>query len=815
MKTGVKAQLASIAILVLLLLTSMAPLTQTAIAGEGEGVEVNVSLGEDSYSLELYTKGYNENLTNMYLDSYLKATRDMVNGYIKAWFMSENLTEFSASSKGYMDFEATNTTFSLSWMNELAASFMLNSSIIDPNSPQAMLPTSIYLLLKADMQMDMETNETDATMKLSLKPNITDGLPYVLNSIGIPLPMVTGDFALWLNITLDSYTNMQQNVTKGKVSIYIDFETGNPAADAQLAAMIQSGLVMFLNEQMLKNMLESMGIVDPSVTLEMNLMPGDSSIFYIEIEYEGKIAQANMGPIGGGQAPVDTGNLTSIIKTPSFTPVENDVRSTVEWSLSIESTATTGIQYNLTIDGYIKGNYTAPEAVLTTGELEAWAKVDNGNYEIYIRMGSSYTSPVTGLLTAKEIGYILYAILPEGTPITFNFDTSGYVMVVDTSMSPPQEVDTLTFSAGDLSKPLPLDNLGIIYGDTIIDTSGGVLTIVSSEVVELDYDAAALVDGIDAQAPGVKINIGARSVAVQDFIVSLDPNGDMDSEASVNIRTGSVVDDALSLEVMDKGDAEQLIDTGKYTVVGTPLKAQGLVQGEAEVSLNIDPGAGNVKIIKITDDGQVEVIENVVQSTSKVRFTTDSFSTFIPVVEKEVAEETTTTTTEETTTTTTQETTTTTATKETTTTPTTTQETTTETETIPIETEETTTTPTATTTTTTPTPTQTETTQTQTEEATTTTEETTTPTRTIPRPGATTTEQQTTETTPSPTQTQTEAQKPQEEQREQQPSPQPPPEESPTATQSPPKEEGRINPVLIGVAALIIIIIAAVVLLRR
>ena len=822
MKPRLKAQLAGIAVLALLLLTSMSPLAQTAMAGEGEGVEVNVNLGEDSYSLELYAKGYSENLTNVYLDSYLKATSDMINGYIKAWATTENLTEFSASSKGYLDLEAANTSFSLAWMNELSASFTINSSMIDSSSPEKMLPTTLYLLIKAETQMDMETNETSASMKLALKPNVSQGLPYVLNAIGVPLPVAAGDFALWLNVTLDTYTNMQDNITKGTIGVYIDFETGNLAADAQLATMIQMGLSMYINQQMIESIIESMGVVNPTVNLDMNLMPGDASVFYIKIEYQGKIAPANMSSIIGGQTPIEPGNITSVIQTPSFTPIESEVKATVEWSLTIESTEATGGQYNVTIDGYIKGNYTAPETTLTKGQMEAWAKINNGNYEVYFKTESQYMSPVTGLLAAKETGNVLFGILPEGTPVTFNFQTSGDVMVVDTSKTPPQEVKTITFEAGDLTGPFPLDNLGVIYGNTIIDTSGGVLTIVSDNLVQLDYDAAALVDAINAQAPGVMIHMGAKSTTLQDFIVSLDPNGDQAPEASANIRTGSIVGETLALEIMDRGEAEQLIDTNKYTVAGTPLKAQGLIQGEAEVTLQVDPGAGNVKVIKITDDGQAKVIENVVQTGSKIRFTTDSFSTFIPVVEKG-AEETTTTT--QTTTTTTQETTTTTTTQETTTqtreTTTTTQETTTtttETETGE-ETTTTTTSPTTTTTTTTQTTTTTtpETTTQETSQETT----TTTTTRTLTRPGATTTTQQ--ETTQSPTQasptettTQTQQeQKPQEEQKEQEATqqPQPAPEEqSPTQAE---EEGGSINPVVLGVAALIIIVIAAVVLLRR
>ncbi|MEB3861806.1 MAG: hypothetical protein GSR84_06265 [Desulfurococcales archaeon] len=813
MKPRLKAQLAGIAVLALLLLTSMSPLAQTAMAGEGEGVEVNVNLGEDSYSLELYAKGYSENLTNVYLDSYLKATSDMIDGYIKAWATTENLTEFSASSKGYLDLEAANTSFSLTWMNELSASFTINSSMIDPSSPEKMLPTTLYLLIKAETQMDMETNETSASMKLALKPNVSQGLPYVLNAIGVPLPMATGDFALWLNVTLDTYTNMQDNITKGTIGVYIDFETGNLAADAQLATMIQMALSMYINQQMVESIIESMGVVNPTVNLDMNLMPGDASVFYIKIEYQGKIAPTNTSSIVGGQAPIEPGNITSIIQTPSFTPIEAEVRATVEWGLSIESTETGDGQYNVTIDGYIKGNYTGPETTLTKGQMEAWAKINNGNYEVYFKTESQYTSPVTGLLAAKEIGNVLFGILPEGTPVTFNFQTSGDVMVVDTSKTPPQEVKTITFEAGDLTGPFPLDNLGVIYGNTIIDTSGGVLTIVSDNLVQLDYDAAALVDAINAQAPGVMIHMGAKSTTLQDFIVTLDPNGDQAPEASANIRTGSIVGETLALEIMDRGEAEQLIDTNKYTVAGTPLKAQGLIQGEAEVTLQVDPGAGNVKVIKITDDGQVKVIENIVQTGSKIRFTTDSFSTFIPVVEKE-AEETTTT---QTTTTTTQETTTTTTTQETTTqtreTTTTTQETTTtttETETG----EETTTTASPTTTTTT------QETTTTTQETTTqeTTQETTTPTttRTLTRPGATTTTQQETAQTSPTTTTQTQQeQKPQEEQKEQETTqqPQPAPEEqSPTQAE---EEGGGINPVVLGVAALIIIVIAAVVLLRR
>ena len=810
--------------LLLLILSMGAPL---AYAQAQEPLEIDATMTRNSFRIEFNRSGYSENLTGVNLDLSLTAGSGEIQGMLNGWLTASNLSEASARLYGYMTLEATNTTLDQELYNELELNFEINSTVINPDMPEQMLPTKVKLITYiAATTEGVNVTSTDTSLKVYL--NISGGLQYVLSSIGVPLP-VQGDFALWLNLTSSTFTNMTANHTEGDIGIYLDFETGNTAVDGQLAAMIAQFLPMFLTEDTVRAILESMGVVDPQFTFNQGLDPADPSVVYIEISYSGHINPAMIGSITGVEVP--TQNITELASIPAITPLGELASLNLEWELNVASTQINDTHYNVTFDGGISGNYTLLEEESSQGSLEVQVSIHDGNYDIHIAFGSSYESPITGILAIRLLLEVLNVMTPQGTPITVNFNTQD-VAVLDTSTTPPTQINTLTVhtQSPDFDK---VRTLGVSYDNTIMTFKEWGLYIVSDGVAVIDLNAASMADNITAEAPGVEIKIGTGAAVTRDLPVSLKYG---DEKAEVTLHTQSILNSTVSMKILDRGEAESIVGS-KYNVIGTPLEGAGLINGTATIRLKIDYYGEGVKVLKITDDGQIIEIQDVEVGTDYVEFTTNSFSKFIPVVEKTPTETTTTTTTTETTTTKTTRTTTettetttettetttttpshttTTETTETTTTTTTTETTTETTRTTTTETSETTTTEvTGTTTTKTTTTKTTETTETTETPGTTTSTQPSATTKTITRtltkpPRTTTTLTKTsgpgvTSVTPSgtTTTTMTTTEKPG------------PVMKEGTTTTTTTAQEGLNKKLMIGVVALIIIALLAVILLRR
>ncbi len=776
----------TVMLVVMLLLPLAAPIIYMQPAREP--IKLDVTIDDDMYSIIFQKSGYMENATNVTLNGRLYVDNSNIDGSLEGWVITQNMTNLTLSHTGDLVSKVSPTLTYVKTSGTLYLETTVNSSLISqaPNLEEKMLPTTLYLEYMIESSI-YNINRTETSSDLSLKINISDGLPYVTSSLNMSILATEGDFALWLNLSIESSTDREANITSGRVDIRLDMETGVPAADAQIVTMISTFAPLFLNENTIKNMLQGI-VVDPEINLDYGLVPGDSSQFYITITYSGKIPPeitTPQQPIMPGTMPINMtipSGIQNIIRTPNIATTE-PANISLAWAFNLDSNNIGDNYYNLSFTGSLTGEI-EQEAITTPFKFEAKCSLDNGYYDVYVNFESSQENPVAGLLAMKTVGGILYTLLPEGTPIEISIDTKGDVRVLDTSTRPPKEVSKITLFARSMEGRFPLDSLAIAYGNTIIDTTGGGLTIVADEIVKLDTSVIAQIDEIKVEGPGIEVPVG-NAIVIDHLIFNIDSNKDSVADAMVLIEQNSTLTGTLKLEVLSKDKAQDLIDIDKYEIVGTPLGASGLVNGTAKITLALDSPQTNVKILKVTESGVVELTPTRV-SGAVVEFETDSFSSFIPVVEKSPQETTTETTTQTQTTTTTKTTETTETMTETTETTTTTQTTqTTQTTTTEKTTETTTqtrTTTTGTTTTettiTTPTETKTTTTKTTTEKTTTTGGETTgTQTQSPTQTGETkTTEEKTTETT---------------------------------------MKEGGINPIVIGVVALVIIIAAALYILRR
>ncbi|MEB3780505.1 MAG: hypothetical protein GSR85_09815 [Desulfurococcales archaeon] len=716
-------------ILLSIILLSITPIQSTAEISEAN---IRYSATRDSYNVTAVVSGYNKTLENVTATIYLSAspTDFKLNADIDT--LTSNFTSLNITGTGNMSTRQINDTVVVETLNKFLLMTRVNSSALSMGGAieeYEMLPLTISIDKLYTRTIQRGLNYTNTSIVVNALFNLSKGLNYL--PIPAPIPL-KGDLALAINSSIKSI--IINNSIEFNMDLQLESKSGVQAVDVILINMLYQMVSLYLTEDMLRQMLLSMGIEIDDISLNIEQSKDDPRVLIISIYFKGKQLVTTQPMPNMGQMPSMQFNLT---EAPFTFITTSPFNSSASWSYNLTSYSISESIYAVNITVTAEGEASSPitqEGFIES--LEINATIDKG----YYRVDVSCSGKGNPLASFNMLMSILRASLESNLTESIKLDiTTKDISLLDTSQMPARElIGTIILTKDNIP-----ESVGVSYDDTILSIHDKTLKASSTSTIEADLSLIASVKDAIVEAPGFMIKTRTPAIAARDFNLEIMYGSE---RAEVNINRGTVISGETLFKIVDRDLAVSYAEGANKRVIGTPLEVNGIMDGELEIGLLLDEivEPEKVSILEVKPDGTIVIIKDVEIRNGKAYFNTSSFSVFIPVTEVEetggVVTTTTTTTTEETTETTTKTTITETETEETTT-PTTTETRETTTTTIEEITE-----------TTTETTTETKETTTTTE----TTEKTTEITYTAPTTGTTTTEAATTkprETTPTATTT--------------------------------------------------------------
>ncbi len=593
-------------LLALIALSAGAPvLAQQTGAAELEGY-----VGEQNYTVTYTIAGYSPSLENITLDFYGEATGNAITGYIDGVMKTQNKTMVVDAVVEYRT-TVTVDGYSLQSLSDVDASLNL---IVDLTQMQANQTTpfpvdklNLSIAVTSSSNTTGDVNETYTSTSATVKLSLVDGMQII--GFG------QGDIVMDLYLDQDSYSNMANRTQHLEGTFIIDFNSGNPFVDNQLAAFLYQMLAQVNLSQAISNTLETANatIINLEVSLTLDAANAAIKIEY-DIRYQGPetltipgFSKANM------QHDIGSMPFTNMtMQTPLAVPVEP-----LNFSMSTYMEVST-IDSGLGYDYKFTGNLTVESSknmLAYTGidHVGVDGHVDNGSYSIIITVAGS--DPYTA---APLIKGLIDASIGAGTPVNVTITTGPNVTVYEVTSNGLEPLTSKTYTS---QGPLAIV---VEVGGTLVEASNDTIRISGTGPVSVPAMAFMAYDSLESNTSVVKANIPEPMMLAAAYNISF-------SSVSVELDKGSILHPGAEIRVLTIDEANASLTGLGYAAAGPGIAVNG-VDGSGIVVIDLDTIPDGLVVVRVLHNGTIQELDYTVVD-GKIIAATPGFSMIIPAVE--------------------------------------------------------------------------------------------------------------------------------------------------------------------------------------
>ncbi len=594
--------LMALVLLALMLLSAGAPvLAQTTATTELEGY-----ISSQEYNITYTITGQDPSLQNLTLNFNGEGTGNNITGSINGLIETLNKTAMIDASMDYQtSIIASEYSIQSQAESSLAINLVLNMTQVQPN--QTGIPVEILNLSITVTSSSNSTgtiNETFTHSTTTARLSIVDGMTII--------GMGEGDIVLDIYSSQDSYSNMDNMTQYLSGTATIDFNSGNPLVDNQLAMLVYQMLSQANLSQTVESMLQASNATILNLNITVNLDPANAAInIQYDIRYQGPATLAMPG-IGGAGFPSSMNqtmmpNLTST--TPRAVPVE-PVNLSMEAHLSVD-TIDTGQGYNYQLNGSFTME-SSKNLLAYTGidYFRIDGVIDNGNYNITIVLAGS--DPYTAAPLIK--GLIETSLLLD-TPVNVTINTGPDVTVYELTENGLAQLTSKTYtSRGPLA-------IVVEVGDTIVEAYNETMRMEAAGSIDVPAIAFIAFKGIEVNASSLKAGLPEPLMLTTDYNISIGKIG-------VKLDKNSIIMPQAEIRVLTIDEANTTLASYGYTAVGEGVAVSG-IEGSGVVVISMDDIPEDLVVVRVTDNGTVQELDYTIVD-GKIIAVTPGFSMIIP-----------------------------------------------------------------------------------------------------------------------------------------------------------------------------------------
>ncbi|MEB3787759.1 MAG: hypothetical protein GSR78_03285 [Desulfurococcales archaeon] len=592
----------ALVLLALMALSAGAPvLAQTTATTELEGY-----VSSQEYNITYTITGQDPSLQNLTLNFHGEGNGNIITGSVSGLVETLNKTAMIDASIDYQtSIIASEYSIQTQTESSLAINLVLNMTQMQPNQtgiPVDVLNLSITVTGSSNSTGNM--NETFTHSTTTARLSLVDGMKII--------GMGEGDIVLDIYSSQDSYSNMVNMTHHLLGAATIDFNSGNPFVDNQLAMLVYQMLSQANLTQTVESMLQASNATILNLNITVNLDAANAAInIQYDIRYQGSATLAMPG-IGSGGFPSNTSqammpNLTST--TPRAVPVE-PVNLSMEAHLSVD-TIDAGQGYNYQLNGsFMIGSSKNLLAYTGIDYFRIDGIVDEGSYNITIVLAGS--DPYTA---APLIKGLIEASLLLDTPVNVTVNTGPDVTVYELTESGLAPLTSKTYaSRGPLA-------IVVEIGDTIVEAYNETMRIEAGDSINVPAIAFIAFDSIEVNASSLRAGLPEPLMLTTDYNISLGKIG-------VKLDKNSIIMPQAEIRVLTIEEANASLVGLGYVAAGEGIAVSG-IEGSGVVVISMDSIPEDLVVVRVTDNGTVQELDYTVVD-GKIIAVTPGFSMIIP-----------------------------------------------------------------------------------------------------------------------------------------------------------------------------------------
>ena len=592
----------ALSLLALMLVSVGAPvLAQTTAITELEGY-----VSSQEYSITYTITGHDPSLQNLLLNFHGEGTSNNITGSFNGLVETLNKTAMVDAS---IDFQSSIMASEYSIRSQAESSLAINLvlNMTQMQTSQAGFPVDMLNLSVMATSLSNSTstiNETFTYSTITAKLSLVDGMKII--GIG------EGDIVVDIYSSQDSYSNTANATHHITGAAIIDFNSGNPFVDNQLAMLVYQMLMQANLTQTVEGILDASNATIINLNITVNLDAANAAVnIQYDIRYQGTTTLAMPGINSAGfpnnMSQVIMPNLTST--TPRAVPVE-PVNLSMEAHLRVE-TIDAGQGYNYQLNGSFMMESSKNLLAYTGIDYFRFdGIVDKGIYNITIVLAGS--DPYTAAPLIK--GLIETSLLLD-TPVNVTVNTGPDVTVYELTENGLAPLTSKTYTS---RGPLAII---VEIGDTVVEAYNETMRIKAGDGVDVPAVAFIAFDSIEVNASSLRAGLPEPLMLTTDYNISL-------GKVSVKLDKNSIITPQAEIRVLTVEEANASLVGLGYVAAGEGVAVSG-IEGSGVVVISMNNIPEDLVVVHVTDNGTVQELDYTVVD-GKIIAVTPGFSMIIP-----------------------------------------------------------------------------------------------------------------------------------------------------------------------------------------